>query len=142
MRIPTVLTLLLIFISYACSAEKAIDNSFSVFWPEFRQAVISSDKNKIASLTHFPFEVLGVDDSYSARSFDRTGFLDIYERLVTQTIYFPQGNQIISKSMREMIYEAKNIPKKNINAGNTMQFEQFEFERIDGQWRFVRAYLE
>jgi hypothetical protein len=142
MRISLImLTMLLTFVSYAYS-EEVSDDGFRPFWADFRQAVISNDKTKIASLTHFPFEVLGADDSNPAKFLDRKEFLDIYERLVVQTVYFPSGGQIVSKTMREMIYETKDIPKKDTNKGDAMQFQQFEFETIGGKWRFVRAYLE
>ena len=141
MQLIMLLSMVLSFIFCAYS-EELTDHSFRRFWADFRQTVISTDKTKITSLTHFPFEVLGPDDSDSVKFLDRKGFLDIYERLVGQTIYFPSGGQIVSKTMLQMINETKEIPKKDTNKGDAMQFQQFEFEVIGGKWRFVRAYLE
>jgi hypothetical protein len=108
----------------------------------FRQAVMDNAIDKIALMTHFPFEVRGPDDSDPVKTYDRTGFASIYKRLVTQTAYLPSAGQIISKSMQELIRGKKVITQADFLDENMMRFQQFEFTRIKGRWWFTRAYLE
>lgn len=133
--------MLLTLASGSCSAE-APDNGLRPFWTQFRQAVIDNDKAAVADMARFPFPVRGADDSDPVKSLDRIGFLNIYERLVAQIVYFPSGGQIISRSMRELIHDAAAPPAADPENGDSMRFHQFEFERIDGRWRLVIAYLE
>ena len=141
MRLSIIAIILLFFSNWVHAAEVA-DKGFALFWQEFKQAVINNDKVKIVSLTHFPFEVHGGDDSEAIKVLDKKGFINIYERLIVQAVYFPSGNEIVSKPLREVIYESKEIPESNVaNVGNA-RFQQFEFERRNGKWRFVRAFLE
>lgn len=132
---------LILLISGACSAEES-DTGLQSFWADFRQAVLDNDKDKIASMTHFPFEVRGPDDSDPVKHYDRTGFLAIYERLVVQRIYLASAGQFVSKSMRELIGGKSEITPGDFLTKNVIRFQQFEFERIKGRWRFTRAYLE
>lgn len=123
-------------------STEVVDSRFATFWAEFRQAVINNDKNKINVLTYFPFEVRGVDDNDVIQLLDERMFNNIYERLVVQMLYLPTGDQIVAKPMRELIYETKSISQEDMGNDKTIRFQQFEFERKNGQWRFVRAFLE
>ncbi|GKS69058.1 hypothetical protein W03_10620 [Nitrosomonas sp. PY1] len=123
-------------------STEVADSGFAIFWTEFRQAVIDNDKNKIDALTYFPFEVRGVDDSDAIQSLDEKMFSNIYERLIAQMIHFPIGNQMVAKPMRELIYETSSIFLEDAGNYKSVRFQQFEFERKNGQWRFVRAFLE
>ncbi|BBA34877.1 hypothetical protein sS8_2933 [Methylocaldum marinum] len=132
---------LILLISGACAAEVP-DPELQAFWTQFRQAVLARNKNKVAAMTQFPFEVRGVVDSSPVKHYNRKGFFDIYERLMVQRTDILSGNQFISKSMIELIEENPEIPPKDVLTENQMRFEDFVFERVRGRWRFTRAYLE
>jgi len=54
--------------------QKSLDD-FAAYWPEFREAVASGDRDKIAALTRFPFETRGDSDDDPVRKLDREKFL-------------------------------------------------------------------
>jgi hypothetical protein len=141
LRLLLPLILLLSSISGACAAEVP-DPELQAFWTRFRQAVLAYDKNKVATMTQFPFEVGEVDDSVPIKHYNRKGFFDIYERLMVQRVSVPSGNVSIEKSMIEFIEDKTEIAPKDLSTENRMRFEQFVFERVRGRWRFTRAYLE
>lgn len=141
-------TILLIVVTCVCAAcsvnEPAVKvNEENQYWDAFRQAVLDDDKDTIISLTHFPFEVRGPGDSASVKSYEQKDFPAIFEQLVTQPVYYQSsGGAINSKPMRQLIEEKQQITPGDFITPDLIQFIQFEFERIDGQWFFTRAYLE
>jgi len=136
-----VLAIFLVLVPAACSAQVP-EEGLARFWADFRQAVVENDASKVASMTRFPFEVRGPDDGDPVQTLDRKGFLDVYERLVVQPVHLPSGGTIVSRSMRALIAEATTSPPIDAGDPDRTHFQQFEFARIDGRWRFVRAYLE
>lgn len=112
------------------------------FWSEFRQAVIAADEEKIVSITRFPFVVRGPVDSDPVRQYDREGFLAIYEQLLEQDVYLPSKGVIVRHSMRELVLRSQELPADSLVGTEHIRFHQFEFQRLDGRWRFTRAYLD
>lgn len=98
--------------------------------------------NSMINLFNGGNEVRGPDDSDPVKKLSRQDFLDLYERLVAQPVYLPSSDQIIPKSMRQLIGEANQLSKEDYVTPDLIQFHQFEFMRIAGRWRFTRAYLE
>ncbi|BBA34878.1 hypothetical protein sS8_2934 [Methylocaldum marinum] len=141
LRLLLPLILLISSISGACAAEVP-DPELQAFWTRFRQAVLAYDKNKVATMTRFPFEVRGVYYGDPGKDYNRKGFLAIYERLMVQRISVPSGNVSIEKSMIEFIEDKTEIAPKDVSTESRMRFEQFVFERVRGRWLFTRAYLE
>jgi len=137
----TVLPVILALFCVVCSAAVK-DSGSNQYWSTFRQAVLDNNKEKIVAMTRFPFEVRGPDDSDPLKHYDRKGFLAIYERLVAQPVFLPSDGKIISKSMRQLIGEKKEITPADYLTSDSIQFHQFEFKRIKGKWFFTRAYLE
>lgn len=125
----------------ACSANENASDA-NQFWSTFRQAVVDNNKERIASITRFPFEVRGPDDSDPVIRYDRKGFLAIYERLVAQSVYMPSEGKIVPKSMRQLISDKQELSPQDYLTSDAIQFHQFEFERIEGRWYFSRAFLE
>lgn len=136
----------------ACSVnEPAVKtNQENEFWKAFRQAALADDKDEdkdkyqetLIALTHFPFEVRTSDDSVPPKTYEQKDFNPVFERLLAQQVYFPDGGSISSKSMRQMIEAKPQITAGDFITPTLIQFLQFEFEYIDGQWLFTRAYLE
>lgn len=136
-----ILPLFLTLFCVVCSAAET-DSGYSQFWSTFRQAVLDNDKVKIVEMTRFPFEVRGPDDSDPVQPYDHHGFLSIYEKLVAQPVFLPSDGKIISKTMRQLIDEKKEITPADHPTSDSFQVHQFEFRRIKGKWFFTRAYLE
>jgi hypothetical protein len=134
------LVLLAMLVTVCSAAEK--DSDANRFWHGFRQAVVDNQKEKIVTMTRLPFEVRGPDDSDPVKKLNQRDFLDVYERLVAQSVFLPSGDKIIPKSMRQLIGETTELSNKDFLTPDLIQFHQFEFMRIDDRWCFTRAYLE
>lgn len=138
--LPAILALFCVVCS---AAEKNSDCSgCSQYWSVFRQAVIDNDKCKIADLTRFPFEVRGPADFQPIKRYDRKGFLEVYESLVTQPVCLLSNGKFIDKPMRQLIDEKKEIAPSDYLTPDTFQIENFKFRCIKGKWYFTFAYTE
>lgn len=133
--------LLIVLISLTASAAE-IEVSGNQFWHKFRQAVLANKVDQISSLTRFPFEVRGPDDSDPVKNYNRKSFGGIFKRVVVQPVLLPSNGNFITKSMLQVIDDKKEITDKDYMIPEAFQVEQFEFQRIRGQWFFTRAYLE
>jgi len=140
-RLTSILIVLLTLFSVSCTASEKNQDANS-FWQEFRQAVVNSDSSQVAPLTRFPFEVRGPMDSDPVIPQDPKGFVDIYERLLVQQVYLPEGGQIVGKTMRSLVAEKTNVNPEDFLTDDSFQVFQFQFRLIDGKWLFTRAYLE
>jgi hypothetical protein len=133
-----------IFFILICVAASAaeIGSSGDQFWHNFRQAVLANNVDQVSSLTRFPFEVRGPDDSDPVKNYNRKSFGGIFKRVVVQPVLLPIKGKFITKSMLQVIDDKKEITDKDYMTPEAFQVEQFEFQRISGQWFFTRAYLE
>jgi hypothetical protein len=128
------------FVYYASAQQE--EGSFQNFWSDFRSAVISGDKERISSLTKFPFEVRGPNDSDPVIRHNRSSFMKIYDRLLTQQVYSFDGAQVNPKPMREIIESKTRIAKSDILAEDFVRIEKFTFAKVKDRWLFIRAYIE
>ena len=136
-----VLVSIIAALSLACSVlEKSPD--VALFWNNFRQAVIANDKNAVLEMARFPFEVRGPTDAEPVRHLDRQQFLLIYAKLLSQPVYLPESDKVVSRSMRELIVAKPVLDPSNLLTPAMVRFYQFEFTTVDGRWFFTRAFLE
>jgi hypothetical protein len=127
----------------ACSFAQDRQTSFQSFWDQFRAGVLSGDKAYIADLTQFPFETRGPDDGDPIRYYERKRFIKLYDRLMRELVYkFDDRGKLVNKTMRAVIQEKTRVIDRDIPSDDLARVENFEFKRLKGQWRFVRAYTE
>jgi hypothetical protein len=69
---------------WAAGANETRLEGFQKFWSDFRQAVLAGDKEKVASMTQFPFKTRGLLDTDPVSTHDHGGFLRIFDRLLEQ----------------------------------------------------------
>jgi hypothetical protein len=124
----------------AFAAGKQTDAT--VFFHTFRHAVKSNNIEQVSTLTRFPFEVRGPDDSDPVRRFDRKGFPAILKRVLVQPVFVTADGKSVTKSMLQIVEEKRDLEEKDYDSPNFFRIEQFEFQRIRGRWAFTRAYLE
>ena len=130
--------ILVILVSSGCKANST-DESFQLFWSEFRTAAIKNDYVQLEKFTKFPLAVYGVHDSIPVEHFKRKDFKAIFNRLMEQKMFLLQGDGFVETNMiaivdsTELVTDAKN--------GEEYQVEQLVFKYIDGKWFFTRAYL-
>lgn len=121
------LSLLLPVISFARQA----DNDFKIFWGKFKNAVIASDKNGVASLSKFPIGM-----SYGIRSIrTKSELLRRYKEVFSQ-----QTDAVKCFATKEPEKDSTNSRKYSVAcpdaAGNEVVI--YEFERGASGWKFVR----
>lgn len=116
------------------------DSVFRFYWIEFRRAALSSDFEKLRSLSRFPFELKGPleDDKvkkYPAREFDL-----IWPRLLEAD---PKSWGPIRDSMRELIErrEEPSVEEIATEPSGEIQIGIFVFRKSKNRWRFTRAIL-
>jgi hypothetical protein len=110
---------------------------FQSFWTEFRAAVKADDKEKIASLTAFPFKTRGTLDSDPVRKHTKASFLKILDKLLDDD----PGLSPKEDKMRSFIERKAEIESKDLN-GDRAQIGNFVFEKAQGKWAFTFAYLD
>lgn len=112
------------------------------YWKSFRQAVISGDTDKVASLTHFPFAVGGILDSHPVVMYDHNTFSQILVKLLSQRIAVMNGEKVTEKTVLQHIKDKKEITTKDFSTPEMVTIEVLEFKRLNGKWLFTGAYLE
>ena len=120
-------------------------NSFvgaKIFWRAFRQAVLDGNTAEIASMTRFPFEVRGVDDSDPVKRFNRQEFPAKFWQVVSQQVIVMTGKEVIEKKMIQVINEKQDLSAVDMATPDFFTVELFTFHLIKGRWLFTRAYLE
>ena len=121
------------------SLSDTLGNSFQKFWLTFREAVIENDTLEIAELTRFPFETRGEMDSDPIVKYDRTNFFKVFKAYLGQEIYWNEDEGFISSL--EEIKRRTFIDSANVHE-NWTRVGHLEFEKIDGNWKLVFAYLQ
>ena len=142
MRLVKLFFPLFFVLSCVVASAAEIDSGGNQFWHKFRQAVLANKVDQVSSLTRFPFEVRGPDDSDPVKNYNRKSFGGIFKRVVVQPVLLPSKGKFITKSMLQVVDEKTEITDKDYMTPEAFQVEQFEFQRIRGQWFFTRAYLE
>jgi hypothetical protein len=144
-RIGMVVLLLCALFSVNCYAQQASAPSplkdFQGFWSEFRAAVKADDKEKIASMTAFPFRVKGFDDDDAVKRYEKAQFLKILDRLLD----IDSGENLAEEKMRVFIDRKAEVNTKDLrDGGSKASLGNFIFERVKGKWTFTMAngYLE
>lgn len=128
-----------------------ITEDFQIYWDDFRNAVLAWDKEKVADMTHFPFETRGPDDSEPIIRINRGQFIKcILERSMRQYERDAKINGIpVEESLREAIFNTKTLKAdKQIVNGNSGQPHDFVrvfdmiFKRVKGRWKWTFVFLE
>jgi hypothetical protein len=114
----------------------------NAFWRTFRQAVVGGNTAAIASMTRFPFEVRGVDDSGPVKRYNRQKFPVKYKQVVSQRVVVMAGKDVLEKTMLQVIKEKKDLSAADMATPDFFTVELFTFHLIKGRWLFTRAYLE
>jgi len=141
--LPSLLAVMMLTLFTIACAKAADDhktsksvNDFSVFWNEFRSAVVKRDYQSIVKLTHFPFKTKGLLDDEGERVFDRHAFTDLLPKLLAQDT----GMRAEPETMRSFIERTTSVD--NVDAtGGEIYLGAFVFELIDDEWFFTRAYI-
>ena len=126
----------------SCAQHEARGSSLEVFqkfWSEFREAALAGNKEKIASLTEFPFETRGQLDESRVMKHDRASFLSILDKLLDQDT----GLSPEPEPMRRLIGRMTRMTAKELgDDGQTARVGGFVFQRIKDRWVFTMAYVE
>lgn len=124
----------------SCAAGQS-NSEFSNYWHDFRFAVLNDDYEKLEKLIKLPLEVKGVVDFIPAQYFEADQLPGIFEKLLSQTQIIHEGGGLVEVSVKEIVEREIQI-NKNPNVAGVISISQFDFERVEGEWRLVRAYLE
>ena len=126
-------------VSVSCTAEP-IQSDFQPFWNKFRAASLANDYATLATLTKFPLEVKGVDDSVPDEKYKKEQLSAIFPNLMSQPVFLPKDNDVVETNLREALTKTEKVEYKNTD--KEIRVEQFQFQLINGKWLLVRAYLE
>jgi hypothetical protein len=147
MQMPRILNLGLVFLSLTCCVfaqqEKSNDTeNIHKFWTEFRTAILNKDNGKVASLTNFPFEVRGPDDSDPVVYHNEKGFFRILDDILDQPVYQINGTNINVTSMRDIIKNKPDVFDSDLLSDDLVRVELFTFKKVQKKWLFNKAYFE
>ena len=132
------LLLTLIFSPWCMANER--DDSFQLFWTEFRATVMQNDYEQLERFTKFPLAVNGVADFIPVSILEERDLkifsINLWNKkfMYRMEMTYIQTNMMGVVSKTEVALDAKN--------GEEYRVEQLVFEYIDGQWLFTRAYLD
>ena len=138
----TFLSLLFVCCAFAQQNYPSTSDSFQSFWAEFRTTIVKGNKDKVVSLTNFPFKVRGPDDSDPVVYHDPKAFMKIYDDILDQQIYQMNGSKLTKTTMRKIIREKPNVTAGDLLSDDFARIEQFTFIKLRNKWLFDQAYFE
>lgn len=121
-----------------CTGAKSED-TFDAFWTQFREAVLAHDADRVAALTSFPFKTRGPLDSDAVQRHDRAAFRKQLDKWLQQDA----GMAKEVEPMLKFIERTPQVRDKSYgDGGDSARVGTFLFQKIEGQWRFVLAYVD
>lgn len=138
-RLMVVFALLLGIVSAACdqSQPQAVPGDFQAYWNEFRTESLSMRARKVADMTQFPFITRGELDEDPEVPRDRKWF----ERMYPAVLQADPGLKPEPETMMQFIYRTPRITEQQHAPGSDFaRVGAFEFAKVGGVWKFVRAY--
>ena len=112
---------------------------FQAFWTEFRQAIKANDKDKVVSMTRFPFKTRGETDSDPVKTHTKESFLKIWDEMLKAD----PGLSPETDTMRRFVERKATITSKDLGSGKgSVRIGNFVFEKVQGKWLFTMAYLD
>lgn len=136
-------TILLVIILLPATVPAAGNGADATrFWTTFRQALLDRNSSQVLSMTRFPFEVRGVDDSSPLRRYDRKAFPKVLKQVVSQEELVLSGGNFISKTMLQLIQEKKALNSADYLTPTYIRIHDLEFQLVNGHWLFTGVYLE
>jgi hypothetical protein len=122
---------------------------FQRFWSEFRAAVKANDKDRVASLTEFPFELAVPAEATATkegpseatvRKYDKPAFVMDLDRLLDIDTGLVHAT---NETMRSFIDRTTEVPREKLWYGPfgepCANLGKFNFAKRDGRWTFVSA---
>ncbi len=104
--------------------------------------MLAKDNRKLETMTQFPLEVRGVDDSQPAIHYKKEQFETIFRKILDQPVVTMEGEKVITNTTKDIINSTKIITKEHSMTEDSFRVDQLVFELKNKQWKLVRAYLE
>lgn len=113
--------------------------TFEAYWPAFRAAVQSNDKQRVATLTRFPFETRGDSDDDAVKQLTREQFVHALDSMLSEDPGLLMNGR---ETQREHIARSATLTARQYASGDeTARVGNFQFEKQGGNWWFTRAYV-
>lgn len=129
------LFLLIASFIFLIPAQAEVSADAQAFWTKFRAAVLTGDKDKVLSITQFPFKTRGDLDDDPIRSHNKKSFLKNYDKI------FSEHSYDASMTVKKVIEKKEKIIAKDFLHENSIRIENLIFEKNKGQWYFTFAYV-
>ena len=114
-------------------------STFETYWPVFHAAIRSNDKDRIASLTRFPFETRGDSDDDAVKKLTREQFMQSFDSMLNEDPGLLMNGK---ETQREHIARSETLTARQYASGDTSaRIGVFQFEVHGGRWWFTRAYV-
>ncbi len=115
------------------------DNSFKVFWDDFRESVIKNDTTKLTNLIHFPLKIRGERDEDSVICLHVNNYISYYKKFLTASSFFVKGKYITNFEY----INSTEMPEKATIFQETETWKRIgdlEFEKINNKWGLTLLY--
>ncbi|GFO69524.1 hypothetical protein GMLC_31030 [Geomonas limicola] len=132
-------TVCLVFVVLLIAVPVVAVMDGDIFYSKFRSAVLQSQIKTVVAVARFPFEVRGTDDN--VRHYDESGFRKIFGELLAQKELVLTKGQVVELTMYEVLKEKENLAAHDYLNKDFIRVGDFEFQLLDGKWRFTGAYL-
>ena len=104
-----------------------------------RKYPTANDKDKVASMTRFPFKTKGQTDSDPVKTHTKGSFLKIWDKILQAD----PGLRPETDTMRRYVERKATITSKDLGSGKgSARIGTFVFEKVQGKWLFTMAYLD
>ena len=120
------------------SHDSGEPQEFPAFWSGFREALLTGDSSRVATMTQFPLEVRGDTDTDPRAQVTREHFDETVQKLLKQD----SGVRPEGETFRQFLTREQSVGAGSVEPdGGAARVGDLVFERTAAGWRLVRVYL-
>ena len=121
-----------------CRSASPPAEDFSTFWNAFRTAALADMVDQVASMTRFPLEVRGPDDTDPVVTRTQDSFAGLLVHVMSQD----SGVRAEAETVRQFLERTHDLAEPHLEPdGRAARVGDFVFERVGDRWMLVRVYL-
>lgn len=120
------------------SVEVKLDEKeFTDFFGFFCDSIVEKKWDAIKGVTQFPFMLRGELDDEGELTIKSDDFTKIFSSLLAEEIYLLDNDEIITATYKIALLQSCDTESLSA-VSDSVNLKGFEFQKIDGEWKFVR----
>ncbi|WP_045826646.1 hypothetical protein [Teredinibacter turnerae] len=110
---------------------------FTNFFGFFCDSIVEKKWDAIKGVTQFPFMLRGELDDEGELTIKSDDFTKVFSSLLAEETYLLDNDEIVATTYKIALLQARDTESLSA-VSDRVNLNGFEFQKIDGEWKFVR----